>query len=334
MALATVVRTWGSAPRPAGSLLAATADGDFAGSVSGGCVEAQVLDAAARVLARRRAEILEFSVADERAWQHGLACGGDVTVLVEPAPDASILSAIMVRPPIALVTDLASATHALVGPQSIEGPLPLSAEAVAAAREALRDDRSRPIDTEGRVLFATVFNPPLRLVVVGGVHIAQALAPLAAGLGLAMSVVDPRTGFASAARFPGVDVRTDWPDDALAALRPDSRTAVVSLTHDPKLDDPALEAALGSEAFYIGALGSSRTHAKRLERLRARGWAEPALARIHGPVGLDLGGRKAAEIALSILAELVAVRYGRPSRAAAISASGRHTVSAGNTLRS
>src|SRR6185437_17171522 len=162
----------------------------------------------------------------------------------------------------------------------------------------------------GETWFLQVHNPPVRLVVVGAVHIAQALVPFASGLGLGVTVVDPRRSFATDERFPGVTISTDWPDEAMDALGPDSRTAVVTLTHDPKLDDPALDRALKSDAFYIGALGSRRTHAARLGRLRELGHGDAALARIKGPVGLDIEAVTAPEIALSIVAELVAVRRG------------------------
>lgn len=177
-----------------------------------------------------------------------------------------------------------------------------------AATDALRRDRSCTAQALAETWFLHVFNPPLRLVVVGAVHIAQALVPMAAQLGYGVTVVDPRRAFATDERFPGVSVSTDWPDEAMDALRPDTRTAVVTLTHDPKLDDPALDRALRSEAFYIGALGSKRTHARRLDRLRELGHADAALGRIHGPVGLDIAAVTAPEIALSILAQLVAVR--------------------------
>ena len=178
-----------------------------------------------------------------------------------------------------------------------------------AAADALRADRSGTVQADGQ-WFLHAHNPPLRLVVVGAVHIAQALVPMAAGLGYGVTVADPRRAFASDERFPGVTVSTDWPDEAMDALRPDSRTAVVTLTHDPKLDDPALDRALKSDAFYIGALGSRKTHAARLDRLRLLGHGDAALGRIRGPVGLDIGAVTAPEIALSILAQIVAVRRG------------------------
>jgi xanthine dehydrogenase accessory factor len=180
----------------------------------------------------------------------------------------------------------------------------------AAARAALRADAAETVEIGGERWFLQVFNPPPRLAVVGAVHIAQALAPMAAGLGFGVTVIDPRGAFATTERFPGVTITTAWPDEAMDAFAPDSRSAVVTLTHDPKLDDPALDAALRSEAFYIGALGSRKTHAARLKRLRELGHDEATLARIHGPVGLDIEAVTAPEIALAILAEIVAVRRG------------------------
>ena len=204
------------------------------------------------------------------------------------------------------------ATRLPSGEQMLLPDAAAPAELAEAARAALRDDRTGTVKLADGEWFLEAFNPPLRLVVVGAVHIAQALVPLAAQLGLAVVVVDPRRSFATPERFPDVTIRTEWPDEAMDALRPDARTAVVTLTHDPKLDDPALDRALHSEAFYIGALGSRRTHAARLARLRELGHDEAALARIRGPVGLDIEAVTAPEIALSILAELTAVRRRSP----------------------
>ena len=185
-------------------------------------------------------------------------------------------------------------------------------ELAAAAARALADDRTGTVSLGDGDWFLHVHNPPLRLIVVGAVHIAQALVPFAAQTGFAVTVVDPRRAFATDERFPDVTVRTDWPDEAMDALAPDVRTAVVTLTHDPKLDDPALDRALRSPAFYIGALGSRKTHAARLKRLRALGHDDAAMARIRGPVGLSIEAVTAPEIALSIVAEIVAVRRGAP----------------------
>ncbi len=186
------------------------------------------------------------------------------------------------------------------------------AELNEAAAQALRTDESGTVKIGGVDWFLHAHNPPLRLIVVGAVHIAQALVPFATQCGFAVTVVDPRRSFASDERFPNVTVSTAWPDEAMDELHPDSRTAVVTLTHDPKLDDPALDRALKSAAFYIGALGSRRTHAARLSRLRALGHDPAALARIQGPVGLNIEAVTAPEIALSIIAEIVAVRRGAP----------------------
>ncbi len=207
----------------------------------------------------------------------------------------------------ALVTHLKSGQHALVDGESVEGDLRLDATALANVRAAIRDDRSTTVDTADGRLFVEVFNPPLRLIVVGAVHAAQPLARMAAIAGYAVTIVDPRSAFATEERFPGVALSTDWPDEAMPRLKPDRRTAIVTLTHDPKIDDPALTVALKSDAFYVGALGSKRTHAGRCQRLKDAGFVDTDIARIHGPVGLSIGALTPAEIAVSILAEITQV---------------------------
>ena len=199
----------------------------------------------------------------------------------------------------------------MVRPKSVDGELDLAPETLKAARLALRDNRSAAIEDPGGTVFARVFNPPLRMVIVGAVHISQSLAPMAALAGFEVTVVDPRGAFATDERFPGVTLSRQWPDEALEALALDSRTAVVTLIHDPKLDDPALEAALRSDVFYIGALGSRKTHAKRVERLREAGFSTAEIKRIKGPAGLDIRAKAPAEIALSIMAEIVAAKRSR-----------------------
>ncbi len=208
--------------------------------------------------------------------------------------------------PVALLTNLGDGAQALYP----DDPLPPALAEAAAA--ALRDDRTQNVTLEDAAWFIQPQNPALRLIVVGAVHVAQSLVPMAVAAGFAVTIVDPRGAFATADRFPGdVALNHDWPDDAMAALAPDTRTAVVTLTHDPKLDDPALDRALASPAFYVGALGSRRTHAKRLERLNELGHGAEAVARIHAPIGLDIGAITAPEIALSIIAEIVAIRRGK-----------------------
>jgi xanthine dehydrogenase accessory factor len=217
---------------------------------------------------------------------------------------ARLRQAIAAKRPVVLATRLADGAQ-LLWP---EDPLPEPLR--AAAEEAAISDKARTIETGEDTWFLHPHCPPLRLLVIGAVHIAQALAPMAQAAGFAVTIIDPRRAFATEDRFPGVALRDDWPDEAMADLTPDSRTAIVTLTHDPKLDDPALDAALRSPAFYIGALGSTRTHAKRVARLKEAGHEEATIARIHAPVGLDIGAVTAPEIAVSILAELVAVRRG------------------------
>lgn len=191
----------------------------------------------------------------------------------------------------------------LVGKKGLKDIDPRIGEA---ARAALIEDKPRTVETEQGPLFLNVFNPPLRLILVGAVHIAQALVPMAQLAGYEVIVIDPRSAFGSIERFPGVQLSNDWPDEAMEKLRPDLRTALVTLTHDPKIDDPALIAGLKSDVFYIGALGSKKTHASRIERLTAAGFGADDFARIHGPVGLSIGAKSPAEISISILAQMTA----------------------------
>ena len=212
------------------------------------------------------------------------------------------------KQPVALVTEIPSGVQALVDGTAVEGTLSLDGAALAVVRQMLHRDESGMPEVAGRRLFVQSHNPPPRLLIIGAVHIAQALAPMAALAGYGVTVIDPRRAFATDARFPGVDMSADWPDEAMAARPPDRRTAVVTLTHDPKLDDPALQSALRSPAFYIGALGSKKTHAARQGRLVDAGFSAEEIARIHGPVGLSIGALSPAEIAVSILAQITAVR--------------------------
>lgn len=295
VAIATVVETWGSAPRAVGSQLVIDAHGAMEGSVSGGCVEGAVIVEAVEALDDGKARVLEFGVSDDEAFAVGLACGGEIKVLVEPVGAAlpaplleDLVAARDANRPVAYVTELGDGT-------------PHLAEA-AAYPDRFRLDRSG-VEEDGRT-FVAVHNPPLRMIIVGAVHIAQALVPMARACGYAPVIIDPRAAFGSEARFPGETIIEDWPDAAMAALKPDARTAVVTLTHDPKLDDPAIQVALRSDVFYLGCLGSKRTHAKRVDRLQEAGFSEAEIARIHAPVGLDLGGRQPAEIAVSVMAEV------------------------------
>ncbi|SIQ03973.1 xanthine dehydrogenase accessory factor [Aromatoleum tolulyticum] len=317
VALATVVRTWGSSPRPEGSHLAVEQGGAFVGSVSGGCIEGAVIGEAQDSIADGKARLLEFGVSDEQAWEVGLACGGRVQVLVERVDDelfGPLLAARRAKRPVAVVTRLADGAHALVFDDAVAGALPLDDPQLAETRARLAANRSGALATdEGAneaALFVRCHVGAPRMIVVGAVHITQALAPMAAIAGFDVVVIDPRRAFATPERLPNVEVSTEWPDEALERLQPDAETALVTLTHDPKLDDPALTIALASPAFYIGSLGSTRTHAKRVARLTEAGLGD-AIPRIRAPVGLDLGGRAPAEIAVAILAEVIQARHRR-----------------------
>lgn len=316
IALATVIHTWGSAPRKTGAKMAFTDGGaTIAGSVSGGCVEGAVIEAGGEVLASGRPRLLHFGVADETAWGVGLACGGTIDVWLEPLDIPSYQAArdrILAHQPVAIATIL-RAPEEMIGRKLVVGERPLvgglgpklDETVIELARHALLPaSHSLPDEV---VVFIDAQRPPPSLVIVGGAHISIALAGLAKAVNYRTVVVDPRRAFGSESRFPDVDqlIRA-WPGKAFEEfpLRPDM--AVVTLSHDPKIDDPALRAALESDAFYIGALGSRGTHAKRRARLLAQGVSEAQLARIHAPVGLAIGADNPEEIALAIMAEVVA----------------------------
>lgn len=303
-ALATVTRTWGSAPRPVGSQLAVSSDGKMAGSVSGGCVEGAVVAEALDALSDGMPRIVDFGVSDDDAFSVGLACGGQIEILIEPAGIGKGVSEALLdqlvearasKRAVALLTNIRTWERRMTDGKS-------GADPDAAAIELMRRDRSG-FDGDW---FICVHNPPLRMIIVGGVHIAQPLVPMAQIAGYECVVVDPREAFASEARFPNVRIIHDWPDEAIDSELPDARTAVVTLTHDPKIDDPAIRSALRSSAFYLGCLGSRRTHAKRVARLAEAGIGEADLAKIHAPVGLDIGAKSPAEVAVAVMAEVTA----------------------------
>lgn len=280
VAIATVMQTWGSAPRRKGSHAIVRDDGLFEGSVSGGCVEGDVIVSAQALLANGGGfERRDYGVQDDTAWQVGLACGGEIAVLIQTIDDSHF--------PPALIDEIAAARA---------GGKPLT------VATDLADGSSAATPVDGDESFVNIYAPPLRMMIVGAVHISQSLAPLAQLVGYQPMIVDPRQSFAAAARFGDIAVDTRWSDEALADWKPDRSTAIVTLTHDPKIDDPALIYALNSDAFYIAALGSRRTHAKRIDRLTAQGFTAEQLARIDAPAGLSIGAVNPAEIALSVLA--------------------------------
>ena len=281
MALATVVTTWGSAPRPRGSHMIVHQDGRLEGSISGGCVETDLLQRAAEVIAGRPGHVARYGVADGDAWEVGLPCGGEISVLVQPVGDGGFAPDLFDR---------------------------IAAESAHGRTLTLSTDLDGGVTREGVVdgQFLNRYDPPRRLLIVGAVQIAQSLAALAQAISVTPVVIDPRGRFLTAERFPGIELDDRWPDEAIAARHPGESTAVVTLSHDIKIDDPALIAALAAPTGYVAALGSRRSHAARLDRLAAQGFGAEDLARIDGPAGLDIGAIGAAEIALSITAGMVA----------------------------
>jgi xanthine dehydrogenase accessory factor len=303
VALATVVSTWGSAPVPVGGQLVVAPDERFEGSVSGGCVEAEVITAAASVIAAGRPRLLTFGVADETAWRTGLPCGGRIEVYVEaldrnsgaPYLDA-VLAARHARSPLVVSTDLTS------GVREIFDERTAPAGEIA---DCLRSGKSEAVETPAGRAFLHALLPAPHLVIVGATQIGQILSDLARRLGWHVTLVDPRAAFSSEDRFGDVARLTEWPAPSLGTLGLDRRTAVVALTHVGAIDDEALIAALRSSCAYVGALGSKRTHAARLERLRKAAIGDATLARIRAPIGLPIGAEGPAEIAVAILAEIV-----------------------------
>lgn len=288
MALATVVSTWGSAPRPRGSHMLVHEDGRFEGSVSGGCVEGDILDTAAQVIAGAPFAVKKYGVADAGAWEVGLPCGGEISVMVQPVSAEGFDPELFDR----IIEARADGRSLTVTTDLSTGHSDL-----------------RPVET-GEI-FANRYDPPRRLIVVGAVQIAQSLVGLARTLGIETVVVDPRGRFLTEERFPDTTLDDRWPDEAVEAYKPGPSTAVVTLSHDTKIDDPALVAALAANTGYVGALGSRKSHAARLQRLAEAGVSADDLARIDGPVGLDIGAIGPAEIALSIAGAMVKAFHDR-----------------------
>ena len=328
VALATVIRTWGSAPRREGAKMALTKSGKITGSVSGGCVESAVFEAGVQTLQNGQPQLLKFGVADETAWQVGLACGGQIEVFVQ-ALDPTLFALWKVR---LLSNRPFGVLSLIVGPDDFLGKAMLVSDdsvqlslgqgldeiCVDKSRLVLSEGRSRPVElnwqTEPVRIFVEVVKPMPTLIMVGGVHIAIALTALAKTLGFRTLVVDPRGAFGNAARFPDVDsLVQSWPEEAFSQINLSSGDAVVMLTHDPKIDDPALKRVLNSPVFYIGVLGSRTTHEKRKRRLLADGVTPDQLNRLHAPIGLDIGAETPEEIALAIMAEIVSAQH-QPNR--------------------
>jgi xanthine dehydrogenase accessory factor len=324
VAVATVTRVQGSAPRPVGARMIVSSGGRIAGSVSGGCVETTVYEELMDILAGGAPRTLRFGITDDMIWDVGLACGGTIDVycqLLEPALVTAFREHVQQGTPFALATILASKAGAgqtalVTSKGTVLGP---SDERIAAAVEPLLARRAESGTTQaiapGLEVFLEPFLPAPVLIIIGGVHSAIPLTRFAKQLGFTVLVADPRAKFANHERFPEADkVLLAWPDEAMAHVKVDDATYIVLLTHDPKIDEPALAAALQTGARYIGAIGSRKTHAARTERMAKWGITAEQLQRVYSPIGLDLGGRTPEETALSILAEIVAVKNGRSGR--------------------
>ncbi len=311
VALATVVRTWGSGPRGPGAKMALTKDARIAGSVSGGCVEAAVVEEGLEVLETGTPKLLRFGIADETAWNVGLTCGGSIEIFVEKLDEAvfqAFSESLERRSPLARAMVIQGAD--LGRSVLVRDGATATTVTEAAALRALERGQSDVITAEdGAEIFLDVELPAPSLVMVGGVHISIALTAMAKSLGYRTIVIDPRGVFGSEERFPHADeLVQEWSDEGLEAVGLDRSSAVATLTHDPKIDDPALLVALRSPAFFVGALGSRKTQEKRRKRLLDRGLTEAELSRLFAPVGLDIGARSPEEIALSVMAQIVAVR--------------------------
>ncbi len=311
IALATVVRTWGSGPRGPGAKMALTKDARIAGSVSGGCVEAAVVEEGLEVLETGTPKLLRFGIADETAWNVGLTCGGSIEIFVEKLDEAvfqAFSESIERRRPLARAVVIRGAE--LGSSVLVREGEPARTVVEAAALRSLEQGQPDAIAAEdGAEIFIDVELPSPSLVMIGGVHISIALTAMAKSLGYRTIVIDPRGVFGSEERFPHADeLIQEWSDDGLEAVGLDRSSAVATLTPDPKIDDPALLVALRSPAFFVGALGSRKTQEKRRKRLLDRGLTEVELSRLFAPVGLDIGARSPEEIALSVMAQIVAVR--------------------------
>ena len=315
IAVATLVQTWGSAPRKAGAKMAVMPGGAMSGSVSGGCVEGAVFEEAVGTLTSRTPKLLHFGVADETAWEIGLACGGIIEIFVEPL-DTEIYQfhhTLLAQDVAGAVITIIRGAEDMLGRKLAVsrtgerlGTLGAALDALAIAAEVELQRPSRVQLTEEVEVFIDTVRPAPTLVMVGGVHIAIALTNYAKVLGFNTIVVDPRRAFGSEERFPSVDKLIQaWPKKAFADINLTRQTAVALLTHDPKIDDPALEAILGSSAFYIGALGSKKTHGKRIARLQEKGFSDAQIATIRAPIGLSINAQTPEEIALSVMAEIV-----------------------------
>ena len=307
--MATVVGTWGSAPVRIGGQMVVAPDGQFEGSVSGGCVEGEVIAESEDILESGKPKTLTFGVEDETAWRVGLPCGGQIRVFLERLDKGSGIE-LLDR----AIDARSNRRGLLVKTQLSDGRREIFERADARTDEEVaqrfESGESRLVEGPQGEVFLHALLPPARIVIIGATHIGQVLAQLVKMAGHEVTVIDPRTAFAAETRFPGIKLDTEWPQDAIPKIGLDPYTAVVALAHVGHIDDEALKLAMRSDCFYVGALGSQRNHAKRKERLEAAGFSDAEIGRIHSPIGLNIGAHSPAEIAISIMAELVLKLHG------------------------
>ncbi|MBV00492.1 MAG: xanthine dehydrogenase [Rhodospirillaceae bacterium] len=303
--LAIVISTWGSAPRQPGSTMVVRDDLHVEGSVSGGCVEGEVIRLSQEIMMDGIPRLKQFGVADESAWEVGLSCGGNISVLILPVADTGISLSILKqltaaeskRKPLDVIFNISDIEKINIIIQNPSLPMNFVHKSTYNEKEQIFTLRIRPCN---------------QVIIVGAGHISQVLSQLSVAMDLDVTVIDPRSVFLNEKRFPDIEIRLGWPQDVLPNLSIDAQTAIVTLTHDPKIDDPALLHSLNTNAYYIGCLGSTKTHQARLKRLKMVGVSDKSVSRLYGPAGIPLGGRAASEIALSILAELVSI-FNKPN---------------------
>jgi xanthine dehydrogenase accessory factor len=310
-AFAFVLKTWGSSPLPAGSMLAISDSGKFEGSLSGGCVENSVIEESAEVIRSGVPKRLSYGVSDDQAWDIGLPCGGFIEILILKPNEPEFSQVLNDTTSFTLMANLTTGKIGFCTASRWFGALPRNNMLWEHAKELSKNGKSGSIVVEQIEYFVRPFTLPWHLFLVGAVHIAQLLSTIADTVGFNVTIIDPRHSYATKARFPSMNLLKKWPETALQELVLDSQSAVVTLSHDAKIDDEALTVAINSPVFYIGALGSQKNHRKRIERLKNQGLDCAELKRIRGPVGLNIGSRTSNEIAISILSEIIATRNGK-----------------------
>jgi xanthine dehydrogenase accessory factor len=310
VAIATVVSTWGAASRQTGSQLIVDSEGVFEGSVSGGCVEPAVITVASEVINSGKPRLVSFGITNEQAWDVGLICGGRIDIYIESLDNnrdmlKKVIELKRAKIPVCVITDLMTGEAFSLDLGTSDWMSQVSPELKGFVFDTIKRGDCSACNVGDRRFYIHGIYPSTRLIIIGAVDIARVLARMAILSNYSVVIIDPRGAFATKERFPDMELMVEWPDEVLSKMSLHWRTAIVTLTHDPKIDDVALKEALHSKAFYIGALGSKKTHSDRLERLRAEGFSEDNLTRIHGPVGLDIGAKTHAEIAVAILAEII-----------------------------